>query len=143
VEIMADNRPSLISVQAKRTKENFFQIVSEPAILENSKFKVGDIVRCTWRYFDDSCNGGIVACSLSSVTLPSYSRGDRVTVSRHAGWKRNFLGTISSSPEPAETLLGSVDIYWIEFDEPQEDMTGDGYTYIKAQILSVYLSLEP
>jgi hypothetical protein len=138
VEIIVDNKSSFRAVQAKRTRENFFHIVSEPANLENSNFRTGDIVRCVWRYFDDSCNGGIVACSLTDITLPSYSRGDRVAVSRHAGWKRNFLGIINSGPE---TRLGSDNLYWIVFDEPQEDMNGDGYTYISAQILGEYLSL--
>jgi hypothetical protein len=139
VEILADNKPHLRPVQAERTRENYFHIVSEPPKSEKSQFRVGDVVRCAWRYFDDTFNGGIVAVSSADVQLPTCSVGDRIRVSRHAGWKRSFLGTVSSNPEPTETRLGPDVLYWIEFDEPQEDMTGeDGYT--KAQILSSYLS---
>jgi len=107
--------------------------------MEKWQFKPGDVVRCAWRYSGDGNDGGIVAISLADSKLPKFAVGDRVLVSRHGGWKRNCLGTVVAGPEQTETRLGPDSLYWIEFDRPEEDMSG-GHGYTNAQILSSYLN---
>ena len=65
--------------------------------------------------------------------------GNRVEVSSKGGWKNDFFGTVVDGPEPVETLKGTENYYWVEFDEPQEDINGPDQ-YSKAQILSCYIN---
>ena len=67
-----------------------------------------------------------------------FARGDRVLVSAEGGWKESALGVICDGPEPVDTLKGPEYFYWVQFDEPQEDINGPD-RYRKAQILSCYL----
>lgn len=67
-----------------------------------------------------------------------FSSGARVVVSAAGGWKRDALGTVKGPPEVTETVQGEGFTYWIEFDEPQHDLSDDG-PYGKAQVLSLYL----
>ena len=71
--------------------------------------------------------------------MKSFEIGSRVKVSSRGGWKNDCLGTIAGGPEPVETLQGPENYYWVEFDEPQEDINGPD-SYSKAQILSCYLN---
>ncbi len=73
--------------------------------------------------------------------LKVYESGSRVVVSTQGGWKNNGSGTIVGKAEPVTTLQGDDYYYWVEFDEPQEDINGPD-KYYKAQILSRYLSME-
>jgi len=127
-----DYRP----VQSQRTEENFFRIVSKRPSGESWEFETGDVVRGCWRYFGDS--GGVVAVAPASAELPIFKLGQRVLVSRHAGWKSDCFGAIAAGPEATTTLLGPDNLWWVEFDTPQEDFDG-GEHYVKAQILGSYL----
>jgi hypothetical protein len=55
-----------------------------------------------------------------------FKRGDRVLMLRHADWKNEATGTITSvRTVPVAMPDGSSDEwYWIEFDELQRDFTG-------------------
>ena len=68
-----------------------------------------------------------------------FKINDRVVVSAEGGWKRNCSGRISGGPEPVETMQGPEYYYWVEFDEPEEDINGPD-KYQKAQILSYYIN---
>ncbi|MBM4207029.1 MAG: hypothetical protein FJ190_03065 [Gammaproteobacteria bacterium] len=138
IEVIEQGIQRFISVEAKRTKENFFQIVSEAPLEHIDYYKCGDVVKCAWRYFGNGFDGGIVVISKSDKSLPEFPVGTRVRVSEHAGWKSNFVGTVVSFPEPSITMLGPESLYLIEFVEPQQDRNED-YTYTKAQISNVYL----
>lgn len=68
-----------------------------------------------------------------------FKLNDKVIVSASGGWKRNCKGTICEGPEDVETIPGPEYYYWVEFDEPQEDINGPD-KYSKAQILSQYIT---
>jgi hypothetical protein len=57
-------------------------------------------------------------------------------------WPAQPTGTVSSGPEMVESATGPVATYWVEFDEPQRDVDGDG-PYVSSQILERYLAPEP
>ena len=132
--------PQYVPVEAVRTSENYFRIATEPSNEQIGAFKTGDVVRCAWRYFGPGFEGGIVAISHATKTLPEFSVGDKVKVSEHAGWRTSFLGTVASGPEPEVTRLGESARYWVEFEERQKDR-GEQDEYIKAQVSNVYLAL--
>ena len=71
--------------------------------------------------------------------MKNFELGARVIVSSEGGWKNNCLGVICSEAEPAETLKGNENFFWVQFDEPQEDIN-DSDKYSKAQILSCYIN---
>lgn len=108
-------------LEARRTSENYFEIVSEANNEIVCAFRCGDIVRCAWHYFGDGFDGGVVAVYLSSQKLQDFNIGDRVRVSEHAGWSNNFYGKVTSDSVHSEDRLGSQTIYWIEFESPQKD----------------------
>jgi len=68
-----------------------------------------------------------------------FKLGTRVVVSSEGGWKNDFSGTICSEAEPVETLQGNENFFWVEFEEPQEDINGSE-KYTRAQILSCYIN---
>jgi len=68
-----------------------------------------------------------------------FNLGDKVLVSHEGGWQKNSLGFICGDPELVETNQGNNYFYWVEFYEPQNDLSNTG-PYRKAQILSQYLS---
>jgi len=68
-----------------------------------------------------------------------FNLNDKVLVNSKGGWKRTCVGSICSVAEPVETLQGSEFFYWVEFNEPEEDVNGTD-KYSKAQILSQYIS---
>ena len=72
-------------------------------------------------------------------TKKNFNLKDRVVVSAEGGWKRDCKGTICSGPEPIATIPGPEYYYWVEFDEPEEDVDSPDQ-YSKAQILSQYIS---
>ncbi len=65
--------------------------------------------------------------------------GERVTVSREAGWENDCEGIIASEPELVKIAEGEDYWYFVAFDIPQHDLSSDG-PYSKAQILSKYLT---
>jgi hypothetical protein len=75
---------------------------------------------------------------LDTVQRKSFSIGARVAVAPSERWKQSFMGTVCDGPESVDTLKGPEYFYWVEFDEPQEDVNGPD-RYRKAQILSCYL----
>jgi hypothetical protein len=57
-----------------------------------------------------------------------FQNGDRVLMRKHADWKNEAVGTITSvRPSKPVTLPdGTTDCwYWIEFDESQRDYTDE------------------
>jgi hypothetical protein len=67
------------------------------------------------------------------VVFDSYGRG---------AWAKVFTGRVSAmaAPEPVPSAIavaGELN-YWVEFDEPQLDVSGDG-PYRKAKVWSRYL----
>lgn len=71
--------------------------------------------------------------------LKNFVIGDKVIVSSEGGWKNNCSGIITGGAEPVKTQQGPENYYWVTFDMPQEDKNDD-HKYIKAQILSRYIS---
>lgn len=69
----------------------------------------------------------------------SFDIGDRVEVSKEGGWKNNFTAQVTGGPDSIRTRQGEDYYYWVEFDEPQDDLSEDG-PYESAQILSRYLT---
>jgi len=65
--------------------------------------------------------------------------GAVVEVSAEGGWRTDCQGKVKCGPEPVETRQGVDYFYWVEFDEPQHDLSDDG-PYEAAQILSRYLT---
>ncbi|MEV0277631.1 ferrous iron transport protein A [Streptomyces sp. NPDC050610] len=80
----------------------------------------------------------------------SMPPGTRVTVIRDSSWngpwQKEFQGTIDDlgAPEPAQQANAREGelVYWVTFDEPQHESSGDG-PYRKAQIWERYLRREP
>jgi len=70
-----------------------------------------------------------------------FSPNTRVIVASAGGWRKDAPGTIKGAPEITQIIQGEAFTYWIEFDEPQHDLSDDG-PYRKAQVLSLYLRLE-
>jgi hypothetical protein len=138
IEVVEKGFSKYSQIQARRTNDNFFQIVSEPPPEHIGSFKPGDLVRCVWRYFGPGFDGGIVATMQAQNKLPSFAIGDKVMVLEHSGWQSNFLGTVVSSPESNQTNLGQVTLYWVQFETPQKDRSGNT-EYFKAQISNPYL----
>ena len=68
-----------------------------------------------------------------------FASGEKVTVSGAGGWKRDAHGVIVGGPEAVTTRQGEDYFYWVEFDEPERDLDGDG-PYYKAQVLSQYIT---
>lgn len=69
----------------------------------------------------------------------ALAQRDRVRIpGPEAGWRQPTFGCIVDGPELVSTLQGEDFYYWIEFDTPQHDLSGDG-PYRRAQILSRYL----
>ncbi len=54
------------------------------------------------------------------------------------GWEQPSLGVICNGTKFVETLIGAGYVYGVQFDEPQEDITGT-VKHRKAQILSCHL----
>jgi hypothetical protein len=55
-----------------------------------------------------------------------FAVGDRVVMIRHADWKSDAVGTISGGPRERTNAQGTNYLdYWIEFDEPQRDLTDE------------------
>jgi hypothetical protein len=71
--------------------------------------------------------------------MKEFQIGDRVRVSSEGGWKNTCLGIVCGGPEPIETMKGPENFYWVQFDEPQEDVNCPD-KYYKAQILSCYIN---
>ena len=69
----------------------------------------------------------------------SLTNGTRVTVLAEGGWRKDFKGLVCGAPETIRTKQGNELAYWIEFDEPQHDLSEDG-PYQKAQVLRRYIS---
>jgi hypothetical protein len=66
----------------------------------------------------------------------AFAVGARVSVSAAcAGFRNDACGVICDGPDPVATVQGEDYWYWVRFDEPQHDSSGDG-PYYKAQILS-------
>jgi len=69
-----------------------------------------------------------------------FSEGDRVVVSPEFFWAKGATGTIRQPPSAViqisgpwngltrieDSALGQNVVYWVEFDEPQRDVDGDG-----------------
>ena len=71
--------------------------------------------------------------------MKNFQIGQSVVVSSAGGWKVDAPGTIVAGPEPISTRQGDEYYYWVEFDQPQQDINGpDEYT--RAQILSRYIN---
>lgn len=70
--------------------------------------------------------------------MKQFAINEQVVVLAAGGWKKSSRGTVCGGPEPVATLQGPEYFYWVEFDEPQEDINGSD-KYRKAQILSCYL----
>jgi hypothetical protein len=73
-----------------------------------------------------------------------FKPGDRVLMVQHADWKNDAVGTIISEGRVRTLYDGSTDFcYWIEFDEPQRDLTdemhGQDRTYDSSTVLERYL----
>jgi hypothetical protein len=69
-----------------------------------------------------------------------FAVGARVRVPAEAGWRTDFVGTITARPpRQVTTTTGDDWFYWVDFDEGQYDVDGDG-PYVDAEILSSYLS---
>ena len=138
LEVTTGGLAQYVPIEARRTSENFFQIVSSPLDEHIGSYKEGDVVRCAWRYYGHGFDGGIVAISHSESKLPEFSVGDKVRVSEHAGWRASFFGTVKSGPESTETRLGISALYWVGFEEPQKNRSEED-KYVQAQISNVYL----
>ena len=67
-----------------------------------------------------------------------FEIGDKVVISAGGGWEKDFTGLIDSVPSSVETRQGEDYMYWVSFDEEQNDTDGDG-PYFKAEILSRYI----
>jgi hypothetical protein len=74
-----------------------------------------------------------------------FKPGDRVLMVKHADWKGDATGTVTSPARRPITLAdGTSDpYYWVAFDEPQRDSTnelnGVDRTYDSATILARFL----
>jgi hypothetical protein len=70
-----------------------------------------------------------------------FQDGDRVIISEDFFWAKGATGTISKPPTEVTTIsgpwengltrtehsaLGEATVYWVWFDEPQLDASGDG-----------------
>lgn len=78
--------------------------------------------------------------------------GQRIKISSNYHWAKNATGEITKPPEfitevvtdwkglvrKLESSEGILSFYWIKFDEPQNDIDGDGH-YQEAEIDSRYL----
>lgn len=81
--------------------------------------------------------------------------GDRVRISEKYHWAQGVTATVAQPPTAVTTIVegwqgpwrivealkGPLRFYWVEFDEPQIDVDGDG-PYFGAEIDSTFLSLE-
>jgi hypothetical protein len=68
-----------------------------------------------------------------------FTAGTRVRVPAHAGWQRDFTGTITDRPpRPITTTTGPDLFYVVRFDEGEFDTDGDG-PYVDGEILASYL----
>ena len=81
---------------------------------------------------------GIVRAANDILAMKTFSLHDRVSVSSLGGWKSTFLGTVCSGADPIQTMKGPEAFYLVQFDEPQQDISGPDL-YEKAQVLSCYL----
>lgn len=76
-----------------------------------------------------------------------FAKGDRVRMTKHADWKVDAIGTITST-HPMKPTLPDSSIewdYWIEFDSPQNDLTDEingekDRSYKSATVLERYLA---
>lgn len=75
---------------------------------------------------------------MNGLLKQEFSPGARVIVSGAGGWRNDASGTIKGVPEVINIVQGEAFTYWVEFDEPQHDLSDDG-PYYKAQVLSLYL----
>ena len=72
---------------------------------------------------------------------PRFALGDRVVTSRTLAWPAGATGVIATAPMAVTAVSGQwpnevarrevwpegeVTVYWVEFDEPQPDSSGDG-----------------
>ncbi len=79
-----------------------------------------------------------------------FEVGDRVRVSESYSWAAGALGRVAEPPEAAREIAGDSEpwddwwrvvqgrrgpivFYWVEFDEPHDDGSGDG-PYVAAAI---------
>ncbi len=77
------------------------------------------------------------------MTRNTFSLGDRVRIAPSYAWAQGVAGTVSMPPEGAQELVRDQApwqgltrrvkgrhrrfvLYWVTFDEPQEDADGDG-----------------
>jgi len=62
-----------------------------------------------------------------------FALGATVVVSAEGGWQSDALGVVVSDPEAVQTLQGEDCFYWIQFFEPQPDLSDDG-PYLRARL---------
>ena len=53
---------------------------------------------------------------------PAFQVGDRVLMLRHADWKADCTGTVTSPGRIRKGIRGEYMDYFIQFDEPQADL---------------------
>lgn len=83
--------------------------------------------------------------------LKDFFVGQKVEISKNAGWEKNFTGTIEYPPKidffddyndnyfrKIKAKKGEIIFIWIVFDSPQIDANGDG-EYSEAEINAEYL----
>lgn len=83
--------------------------------------------------------------------LKSFFIGQKVKISKNAGWKKNFTGTIAYPPKidffddydgnyfrKIKAKKGEIIFIWVVFDSPQIDADGDS-KYSEAEINAEYL----
>jgi len=68
----------------------------------------------------------------------NFKPTDRVIIRSAGGWMMDFIGTIKSLPTVARTIDRPDCTYWVEFDNSQYDLDGDG-PYSQGEVLSRYL----
>ena len=77
-----------------------------------------------FRPLPDVDDGWRSGCLISRILMKTFDLYARVYVAGSGGWKATFLGTICSEAEQVQTVKGPENYYWVEFDEPQEDVSG-------------------